>query len=575
MVRPDSIRTSKWQVAPTMPTGATGQLEQYHPILRQILYNRGVTDPAQVQAFLEGRYLKDSDPFLLADMDESVARIHRAIEGEELIVVYGDFDADGVTATVLLTEALRGLGVERRRIRPYIPDRVDEGYGLNMDAIERIKEFGAGLIITVDCGIRSAAEVAYANKLGVDVIITDHHSLGRKLPEATAIINPKREDSAYPERMLAGVGIAYKLAEALYTVMPERVVLDLDTLLDLVAVGTVADLAPLHDENRSLVVAGLEVLNQLRRPGLHALAAVSGLKQGTITAQSIGFVLGPRINAAGRLEHAYSAARLLAVNNDLVARQLANELNSLNRQRQRLTAELGEMAEQMIDPQDQILIASDERFQSGLVGLVASRLAEKNYRPTIIIEKGEKLSRGSCRSIPEFHITEALDQMADLLVRHGGHAQAAGFTLRNENLETFATRMRVFAAETLGDQELVPTIEIDAEIDLADVDWALYDTLALLEPTGQGNPAPVFLSRNVTVLHHRAVGQDSSHLQLRLADANGGSPTRPIQAIAFRQGDWAQIMPETIDIVYTVDVNEWNGQRNLQLVVKDIQPASS
>lgn len=558
-----------------MPTGATGQLEQYHPILRQILYNRGVTDPAQVQAFLEGRYLKDSDPFLLADMDESVARIHRAIEGEELIVVYGDFDADGVTATVLLTEALRGLGVERRRIRPYIPDRVDEGYGLNMDAIERIKEFGAGLIITVDCGIRSAAEVAYANKLGVDVIITDHHSLGRKLPEATAIINPKREDSAYPERMLAGVGIAYKLAEALYTVMPERVVLDLDTLLDLVAVGTVADLAPLHDENRSLVVAGLEVLNQLRRPGLHALAAVSGLKQGTITAQSIGFVLGPRINAAGRLEHAYSAARLLAVNNDLVARQLANELNSLNRQRQRLTAELGEMAEQMIDPQDQILIASDERFQSGLVGLVASRLAEKNYRPTIIIEKGEKLSRGSCRSIPEFHITEALDQMADLLVRHGGHAQAAGFTLRNENLETFATRMRVFAAETLGDQELVPTIEIDAEIDLADVDWALYDTLALLEPTGQGNPAPVFLSRNVTVLHHRAVGQDSSHLQLRLADANGGSPTRPIQAIAFRQGDWAQIMPETIDIVYTVDVNEWNGQRNLQLVVKDIQPASS
>lgn len=558
-----------------MPTGATGQLEQYHPTLRQILYNRGVTDPAQVQAFLEGRYLKDSDPFLLADMDESVARIHRAIEGEELIVVYGDFDADGVTATVLLTEALRGLGVERRRIRPYIPDRVDEGYGLNMDAIERIKEFGAGLIITVDCGIRSAAEVAYANKLGVDVIITDHHSLGRKLPEATAIINPKREDSAYPERMLAGVGIAYKLAEALYTVMPERVVLDLDTLLDLVAVGTVADLAPLHDENRSLVVAGLEVLNQLRRPGLHALAAVSGLKQGTITAQSIGFVLGPRINAAGRLEHAYSAARLLAVNNDLVARQLANELNSLNRQRQRLTAELGEMAEQMIDPQDQILIASDERFQSGLVGLVASRLAEKNYRPTIIIEKGEKLSRGSCRSIPEFHITEALDQMADLLVRHGGHAQAAGFTLRNENLETFATRMRVFAAETLGDQELVPTIEIDAEIDLADVDWALYDTLALLEPTGQGNPAPVFLSRNVTVLHHRAVGQDSSHLQLRLADANGGSPTRPIQAIAFRQGDWAQIMPETIDIVYTVDVNEWNGQRNLQLVVKDIQPASS
>jgi single-stranded-DNA-specific exonuclease len=339
-------------------------------------------------------------------------------------------------------------------------------------------------------------------------------------------------------------------------------------------VGTVADLAPLHDENRLLVIDGLKVLNQLQRPGINALASVSGLKRGAITAQSIGFVLGPRINAAGRLEHAYSAARLLAANNDMTARQLANELNTLNRQRQQLTAELGDIAEEMVDPQDEIIIAYDERFQSGLVGLVASRLAEKNYRPAIIIEKGEAVSRGSCRSIPEFHITDALDQTADLLVRHGGHAQAAGFTVRNENLEAFTAKMRELAEETLSGQELEPSIEIDAEIDLAEIDWALHENLAMLEPTGQGNPAPVFLSRNVAVMYQRAVGQSGSHLQLRLAPMTGSGLGRPIQAIAFRQGAWADMLPDTIDVIYTLGVNEWNGQRDLQLMVKDIQPAS-
>lgn len=575
MVRPASIRKKRWQIAPVMPPGSKKKLDQFHPILGQILSNRGLTEPAQIQAFLEGRYLENSDPFLLPGMDQAVERICQAIVDDEMIVVYGDFDADGVTATVLLTEALRGLGIDRRLIRPYIPDRVDEGYGLNFDAIERIKEFGAGLIITVDCGVRSVAEVAYANEIGVDVIITDHHSLGDQLPEAKAIINPKRDDSIYPDRMLAGVGIAYKLVQALFTSLPERVQIDPESLLDLVAVGTVADLAPLHDENRSLVLAGLQVLNQLKRPGLNALAGVSGLKPGAITAESIGFTLGPRINAAGRLEHAYSAARLLAANNDYSARQLADELNTLNRQRQQLTAELGTIAEEMIDPQDRILIAYDEKFQSGLVGLVASRLAEQNYRPAIIIEKGPEVSRGSCRSIPEFHITAALDEIADLLVRHGGHAQAAGFTVRNENLEIFASRMRELAVQALGDKELVSTIEIDAEIDVNDVDWALYETLGMLEPTGQGNPTPVFLSRNVEVIHQRAVGQGGSHLQLRLADANGGFKERAIPAIAFRQGAWAQSLPKFIDVVFTVSLNEWNGQRKLQLIIKDMQQASS
>jgi len=575
MIRPESIRKNRWKIAPALEPSAKEQFAQFHPILSQILFNRGLTNPAQIQAFLEGHYLENNDPFLLADMDLAVSRISKAISNDEMIVIYGDFDADGVTATVLLTEALRGLGLERSKVRPYIPDRVDEGYGLNTGAIERINDFGASLIITVDCGIRSIAEVAYANELGLDVIITDHHSLGSKLPPAQAIINPKRDDSAYPDRMLAGVGIAFKLAQALYQALPERAKINLDSLLDLVAVGTVADLAPLNAENRQLVTAGLQVLNQLQRPGLSALAAVSGLKSGAITAESIGFSIGPRINAAGRLDHAYSAARLLAVTNDYSARQLADELNSLNRKRQQLTAELGELAEEMIDSRDQIIIAYDERFQSGLVGLVASRLAERNYRPAIIIEKGSDMSRGSCRSIPEFNITEALDQVTDLLVRYGGHAQAAGFTVKNENLELFASRMRDIAFQALSEQELVPSIEIDAEIEIADIDWALYENLALLEPTGQGNPTPVFLSRNVEVIYKRAVGQDGSHLQLRLVDSNGGYKEQSIPAIAFRQGDWETTLPSHVDIVYSISLNEWNGRRNLQLVIKDMRPAAS
>lgn len=573
MLRPENIRESRWQVAPPVPAQLRSELSHIHPILLQILYNRGITDPAHIQAFLEGRYLESTDPLLLAGMDKAVARIRQAIEGGEMIVVYGDFDADGVTSTVLLTQALRGLGVERRSVRPYIPDRFDEGYGLNEGAIDEIKEMGAGLIITVDCGIRSVREVAHANELGMDMIVTDHHSLGPKTPDAAAILNPKRPDSDYPEKMLAGVGIAFKLAQALYAEMPERVQGNVDDFLDLVAVGTVADLAPLTGENRKLVMDGLVVLNRLERPGLAALASAVSLKPGAITAESIGFGLGPRINAAGRLAHAYAAAKLLAANNDLAARQLARELNELNVRRQQLTAELGAKAETMIDPEEMILIAGDADFAPGVVGLVASRLAEKYYRPAIVFEIGPEESRGSCRSIPEFHITEALDETADLLVRHGGHAQAAGLTLLNENLPLFKERMQAIAAVKLAGRDLVPAITADAEISLDEVDWALQETLAQLEPTGYGNPTPIFLSKNVEVMSHRAVGQEGAHLQMRLSSVNGGVTHQLLPAIAFRQGAWADRLPQIIDLVYSINVNEWNGRRNLQLMVQDIRPA--
>jgi single-stranded-DNA-specific exonuclease len=571
MIRPDNLRNNHWKLRPAVPHTIKQKLDHLHPVLLQVLYNRGLQEKNHIQAFIEGQYLESTDPFLLPDMEKAVARIGQAIEREETIVVYGDFDADGVTSTVLLTEALRGLGLSRQHAQPYIPDRIDEGYGLNEEALTTLKEEKkADLVITVDCGIRSIREVEHANQIGLDMIITDHHSLGSKMPPALAVINPKRIDSTYPETMLAGVGIAYKLAQALMQSFPELVQFEESSLLDLVALGTVADLAPLQGENRKLVMEGLTVLNKCQRPGLDALARVSGLKPGSMSAESIAFALGPRINAAGRLSHAYDAAKLLALNNFLMAHEQAQKLNALNRERQRITAQLTKEAEEKIDPEAPLLFAADSGFLPGVVGLVASRLTEKYYRPSIIIEQGEAESRGSCRSIPEFDITDALDQVQDLLVRHGGHAQAAGFTINNENLSEFQRRMTEIAANELAGKELYPTLVIDAEVDLLDIDWALLNVLEDLEPTGEANDKPIFMSHNVQVYSHRAVGTDKAHLQLEVGDVDGRTKLR---CIAFRQGAWAGSLPERVDLAYMLGVNEWNGRKTLQLMVQDIQAA--
>lgn len=587
MKRPETLREFRWLVAPDIPGESPMSTagDAVHPILRQILYNRGLIQPAEIQSFLANHYLLSRDPFQLADMERAVYRIGRALRDGEMIIVYGDFDADGVTSTVLLTEALRSMADDRRLIVPYIPDRVDEGYGLNLEALTSLREKGASLVISVDCGIRSPVEAAHARTIGLDMIITDHHSLGRELPPAEAVINPKRPDSSYPERMLAGVGIAYKLAQALRLALPDRATGEESDLLDLVAIGTVADLAPLVGENRKLVAEGLAVLNEVRRPGIAALMNVSGLQAGQLTAESIGFALGPRINAAGRLAHAYDAARLLISTNSESARQQAQLLDELNRKRQTLTRHLSALAEKMVEPDVPIIIAGSAEFKSGIVGLVASRLAEKAYRPAIVMEQGDEESRGSCRSIPEFHITRALDEVADLLVRHGGHAQAAGFTIRNENLPEFIGRMTEIACTSLAGEDLRPGLSVDAALPLTDIDWALQGTLEQLEPTGNNNPSPLLLSRAVEVVSHRTVGTDGSHLQLFVVDAqrNGaarygggkGRPTQAFPAIAFRQGDWAGMLPQLVDIVYRIGINRWQGSTNLQLVIEDIRPAQN
>jgi single-stranded-DNA-specific exonuclease len=499
----------------------------------------------------------------------TVDRIGRAILHHEPIAIYGDYDADGVTATALLVQALRAFGAD---VRGYIPNRFDEGYGLNIDALNSLQEQGVHLVITVDCGIRSLPEVAHARHLGVDLIITDHHQPTSELPDAFAIINPKQPSDTYPEKELAGVGLAYKLACALLATF-QSANLQAETLLDLVALGTVADLAPLVGENRTLVRAGLERIRQPHRQGLLALIGISGLVANRISSTDIGFALGPRLNAAGRLDSALAAFELLTTQDVNVAGRLAQQLEIQNRDRQEITRDIQARAEQLAlaeDPNALLLFAAAPDFNCGVVGLAASRLTETYYRPAMVAQLGEEYTRGSCRSIPEFHITAALDQCADLLEHHGGHATAAGFTIRSERLPILVEQLRTIAAQQLGALDLRPTLVTDAEIPLSELKPELLVYLDWLQPTGYGNRQAVFISRQLKVVNSRAVGRDSAHLKLTVTD---GRIT--YDAIAFRMGNWLTRMPPRVDLAYTFELNEYNGRASLQLNVKDIKPAES
>jgi len=570
-----SSHPKRWQIAPPAPPSHVAHFPHLHPITVQVLYNRGVTNPASVAAFLRGEGGEDGDanPFALKGMNTAVTRLRQALRAGEFIAVYGDFDADGVTATVLLVQTLRALG---GHVSPYIPHRVDEGYGLHKAALTQLARNGVHVVVTVDCGIRSSKEVAHANQLGLDVIVTDHHSVGKHLPEAVAVVDPKRGDSRYPFHELAGVGVAYKLAQALLRshrqtpVTTQEVRLDEEDLVDLVALGTVADMVPLMGENRTLVHRGLERINRMERPGVEALCRQASLKPGQVDTNAIGYALGPRLNAAGRLTHAKAAYQLLETAYPAEAEQLAAKLDQLNRKRQQLTLETQERARQLAlatEEEAPLLFAAAPDFPAGIVGLVASRLVDEFYRPAVVVEVGEKVSRGSCRSIPEFHITDALDECTALLIRHGGHAAAAGFTVTNEHLGELATRLRRLAAEQLADVELTPVLPVDAEVKLSQMSWELQRELTQLEPCGYANPHPLFLSRNVRVQGQRAVG-DGKHLKLVLSD---GRITW--DGIAFRQGEWAGKLPDQVDIVYHLEVNEWNDQQRLQLNVQDVRPS--
>ncbi len=555
------------------------------PLLRQILYNRGLQTAEEAIDWLKAEPPAGAAPEIMIGMPQAVARIVAALQRGEPIAVYGDYDADGVTATALLVQALQSLvrllhpqtdaEVVQARARGYIPNRFEEGYGLNKEALNTLWQEGVRLVITVDCGIRSIPEAEHARLLGLDLIITDHHHPSGEIPPALAVINPKQPGDPYLYKDLAGVGLAYKLAQALITAFSRQngfdSLPDPEQYLDLVALGTVADLAPLKGENRSLVRAGLRWMRRSQRQGLRSLMGVAGIRPERINAWDLGFVLGPRLNAAGRLDSALAAFQLLCTQDVYEAGRLAQQLDNQNRERQKVTREIQEQAEKMAVADGQVplvLFAAHPDFNPGVVGLAASRLAEQYYRPAIIANQGEEFTIASCRSIPEFHITDALDRCAELMERHGGHAAAAGFKIRTSRLNELKERLFRIADEQLAGLELRPAMWAEAETPLSELSPELFRILENLQPTGFDNPLPSFVTRDLQVRSCRSVGRDGTHLKLNVTDGHVW-----FDAIAFRQGHWLGKIPPKVDLLYTFEENEYNGQVTYQLNVKDIKPA--
>ena len=562
----------RWVIAPLLPSDIKQTLRDYPPFLRQLLFNRGITTAEAAKAYLGIDSPTPTDPFLMLGMREAIAVIDQAIQAGENITIYGDYDTDGVTASSLLFEFFSQLGHEPR---VYIPNRFDEGYGLNLDAVELLASEGTQLLITVDCGIRSLQEVQRAKDLGMRVIVTDHHQPGDHLPQADAVINPHQPTDPYPYKELAGVGLAFKLAEAWLQTHPNPAI-DLNQWLDLVAIGTVVDVAPLTGENRSLVKRGLALMRQPQRQGLFSLAQVASINPAKFNAGHLGFAIGPRLNAAGRMESALDAFRLLTSQDIFEAGWLAQQLDSLNSSRKEITNQIIESTMAIIAEQDQnlpVLFSASPDYNSGVVGLAAGRLTEAYYKPAIIGSIEGDLIKASCRSIPEFDINHALDQCSDLLVRHGGHPMAAGLTVRAENAQAFQERINQIARESFSGIDLTPVLHIDYEIALEKLQPehfpGILGAVEQLEPTGASNPSALFCSRNCNVLRKNTVGK-GEHLKLVL-----GAGSNQLDAIAFRQGAMLENLPDYVDIAYTIEINEFNGRSTMQLNVRDIQPAAS
>jgi single-stranded-DNA-specific exonuclease len=566
-----TLFNSRWEPPVVPPVEYAETLPDIPPFVRQILYGRGLTDRPKVDVFLSTEGEPLSDPFLMKGIGIAAQRILQAVAARERIVVYGDFDADGVTSTALLVRALERFGAI---VEPYIPDRVDEGYGLSFASIDKLADRGTALLVTVDCGVSSIEEIALANARGMDVIVTDHHHVPPNLPSAIAIVNPKQADCSYPFKLLAGVGIAFKLAQAVAWLRGGPTSVDeIDQFTDLVALGTVADLVPLTSENRTLVKRGLRRLNQAARPGIRALLRIARLNK--VDAGAIAFALGPRLNAAGRMGDAWNAYNVLVTESDTEADELAAALETANIDRQDLTARLCSLARaQLLESgaDSRIAIVSGPEYRAGVVGLVAGRLADEFYRPALVLETGAHTSRGSARSIPGFHIARALDQCDDLLIRHGGHAQAAGFTVQNCRLDEFRERLQKIAETELAGMPPEPALALDAELAAGEIRWETMDWIDRLAPFGYGNQQLLLITRQLRICGGaRLVGRD--HLRARFVPRGGG---QVVDAIGFHMGGWIEELPKQPlwDVVYSLERNQWGDYpETLQMSLKDLRPS--
>jgi len=484
-------------------------------LLEKLLAARNLRETDDIESFLDPRYEKLHDPMQMSGMRAAVDRIKNAISQNQQITVYADYDADAVTAAAVLLRYFQHSNY--KRVDFYIPDRFAEGYGVNPEAVKLLKERGTDLIITVDCGINAVESVDIANELGLDVIITDHHQLTGEIPKAAAVVNPHQPNDTYPCKDLTGVGVAFKLVQALSDNDPW-----IKWLLDIVAIGTVADCQSLLYENRILVKWGLFVLQKTRWIGLKKLLEAAGINAGPYDTYQIGFIIAPRINAAGRIDSADIALKLLLTDDAAEAELLADKLDELNRQRQAHTERiLSEAREQVLALGDKkILLAAGEGWHRGIVGLVAGKLTEEFYRPVLVMEKTATEAVGSARSIGNFNIVEAISASSEILVKYGGHPQAAGFTLKSEHIELFHKNLLEYAEQTLTEEDLSPTLHYDAEIELKDINDSLLALLEKFAPFGQGNPRPRFKIKELRIKNIRAIGNEGKHLRLGLESEN-------------------------------------------------------
>jgi len=546
---------------------------QVSPLVAALLQQRGIADVEQGRQYLSSRLADIPDPFLMADMEIAVKRLCLAVQGGERIAVHGDYDVDGITASALLVENLRSFGAS---VDYYIPLRLVDGYGLSGEALQRAANSGARVAVSVDCGVSAHDEARLAKELGLDLIITDHHQPPEKLPEALAVINPHRPDCLFLDKGLAGVGVAFMLLVALRSRLrqigwfQDRTEPDLRHSLDLVALGTIADIAPLSGLNRILVKAGLVVLNQGRRPGIAALREVADVKE--VNCGSVGFRLAPRLNAAGRLQDATQGVDLLLEAVPAKALDSARQLDDCNRQRQAIEQQTLEQALEQLtekyDPSQRSIVLADPEWHSGVIGIVASRLVERFYRPTVLIAVDNGMGKGSARSIRGFHLYRALNDCQQQLSAFGGHEFAAGLSLPADNIEVFAAAFESVAENELSDDQLQPRHLFDQEVLLEELTLETVTELDLLAPFGMGNPQPLLVARNLRAQQVQVLGDK----HLRFTARQGGYSQA---CIAFGMAERIDELAGEFDLLFTPDVNEWRGRSSVQLKVKDVRPAES